>query len=637
MLLPSLVTEPLVAVQVELFGFRAEDVIGAADDRRIVFDDHHRVARLGEPAQHAREPAGVARMQADGRLVEHVEGARQRTAQRGGERDPLRLASRERARLARERQVPEPHVAEEAEAAADLAQEQVRRSVVRVRLESGEEPFRIRDKHRLRVGERLALDAEQQRRRLEPRAPAVGAGRITPVTREQDADVHPVGLRFEPLEEAADAVPARPPLLAPARLAFPDEAARLLGKIAPRRVGAEPLPLEKPQEVLLAVAVEGRLERLDAASGDGEAGIGNDQVGVDLHRPPEALAGLASADRVVEGEERGGRVGAGQVAAGAVQRFAEAERLFASVDVQLDPALAVTERRLERIDDALAPVPLGADAVEHDGDDAVVRAELRVFQRNGPSPFEHTAEAGLLQRLPQRLRADATHATRKAEEHLLASGSGDQRFEDRGGRVPHHNLTTALAVEHRCTRPKGPEVVGDRGHRADGGPRCADRSGPIDGQRRQDALDPIGGGPIEPLEELPRVRAERLDVPPVSLGVQHVESEAGLAGSGDAGHGCHRADGHANADVLQVVLSSPFNEDESAVHGGGGKVTCEGRQRASERTVLLATPLAMDTVFSGVEFPRPEQPKRPAAQAAARGRMHGSIPHRAGDRDRIWR
>src|SRR5207253_7577924 len=153
----------------------------------------------------------------------------------------------------------------------------------------------------------------------------------------------------------------------------------------------------------------------------------NDQVGVERDRPPEGLAGLASAGRVVEGEERGGRVGAGQVAASAVQRFAETERRFASVDVQLDPALAVTESRLERIDDALAPVPLGADAVEHDGDDAVVRAELRVFQRNGPSPFEHTAEAGLLQRLPQRLRADAAHATRKAEEHLLASGSGDQR------------------------------------------------------------------------------------------------------------------------------------------------------------------------------------------------------------------
>src|SRR5207245_7690638 len=293
-----------------------------------------------------------------------------------------------------------------------------------VRRVSGEEPFRFGDGQRRDIGERLAVDAKEECRGLEPRTPAVGTGAVAAVAREQDTDVHPVGLRFQPLEEAVDAVPAGPPMLPPARLAFPDQLARLFGKLAPGHVGAEPLPLEEAQEVLLAVSVEGRLERLDAALGDGEAGIRNDQVGVDRHRPPETLAGRASADRVVEGEERGGRVGAGQIAAGAVERFTEAERLFVSVDVQLDPALAVTERRLERVDDALAPVPLGEDAVEHDGDDAIVRAELRVFQRNGPSPFEHTAEAGLLQRLPQRLRADATHATMNADEHLLAPGSG---------------------------------------------------------------------------------------------------------------------------------------------------------------------------------------------------------------------
>src|SRR5207237_8149374 len=117
----------------------------------------------------------------------------------------------------------------------------------------------------------------------ETRTPAGGTGGVAAVAREQDTDVHPVGLRFQPLEEAVDAVPAGPPMLPPARLAFPDQLARLFGKLAPGDVGAEPLPLEEAQEVLLAVAVEGRVERLDAALGGGRAGQRTGQGGAHLH------------------------------------------------------------------------------------------------------------------------------------------------------------------------------------------------------------------------------------------------------------------------------------------------------------------------------------------------------------------
>ncbi|TMB12932.1 MAG: PAS domain-containing protein [Deltaproteobacteria bacterium] len=58
--------------------------------------------------------------------------------------------------------------------------------------------------------------------------------------------------------------------------------------------------------------------------------------------------------------------------------------------------------------------------------------------------------------------------------------------------------------------------------------------------------------------------------------MQHVEGKAGLARSGDPGHGRHRPDGHTDADSLEIVLSGPLNEDESTVHGGGGKVAGVG-------------------------------------------------------------
>jgi len=43
-------------------------------DGGIVLHHHDRVARVGEPAQQAEQPAGVGRVEADGGLVEDVEG-----------------------------------------------------------------------------------------------------------------------------------------------------------------------------------------------------------------------------------------------------------------------------------------------------------------------------------------------------------------------------------------------------------------------------------------------------------------------------------------------------------------------------------------------------------------------------------
>ena len=56
--------------------------------------DHDGVAAVGQPAQQTEEPAGVGGMEADGRLVEHVQGVDEVRAKGVGERDPLRLAPR---------------------------------------------------------------------------------------------------------------------------------------------------------------------------------------------------------------------------------------------------------------------------------------------------------------------------------------------------------------------------------------------------------------------------------------------------------------------------------------------------------------------------------------------------------------
>ena len=322
-------------------GAEVDHVVGGGDEGRVVLDHHHRVARVGQPAQDADELLRVARVQAHRRLVEDVERARERAAERGGEGHALGLAAREGPRLAPEGQVAEAHVHEEAQPPAHLVQELLGGGVLPGHAPLAEDALRLGHRQRLDLGERAPGEPEEPRLGLEARAAAVGARPVAAVAREEDAHVHPVGAGLEPLEEARDAVPLPLPVLLAARLAVPQEALRLGGEIRVRHVRGQARAPAEALQVVLAVAVEARLERLDAALVDRLARVGDHQVGLDGHRPAEALAGLARAHGVVEREEGGRRVGVGQVAGRAVEGLAEPAREGLSLDPQLHVPLPV--------------------------------------------------------------------------------------------------------------------------------------------------------------------------------------------------------------------------------------------------------------------------------------------------------
>ena len=302
--------------------------------------------------------------------------------------------------------------------------------------------------------------------------------------------MHLVGLRLEPGEEPADAVPLPLPVAASARLAVPDQALHALGQIRPGHVGGQPLALQEALEVVLAVAVEAGLERLHGPAGERPARVGDHQLGVDRHRAPEALAGRAGADGVVEREEGRRGVGVGDVAARAVQRLAEAAGLALAGDAQLDAPLAVSQRALDRVDDPLAFLALDHDPVEHDRDDAVLGMEPGVLDADGLALLQHAPQPRLLEGLAhdlrRHLRADAV---REAHERAAALGVRE-RVEDRGRRVAHDRLSALAAVKRRGPRVERAQVVGDGGHRADGRARGPDGRRAVDRDRREHALDP---------------------------------------------------------------------------------------------------------------------------------------------------
>ena len=99
-----------------------DEVIGGADRVLVVLDDDHRVADVAQPLERRDHLDVVLRVQADARLVEHVEHAHQAGADLRRQPDALRFAARERAGAAVEVQVVEADAEQQLEPAADLLQ-----------------------------------------------------------------------------------------------------------------------------------------------------------------------------------------------------------------------------------------------------------------------------------------------------------------------------------------------------------------------------------------------------------------------------------------------------------------------------------------------------------------------------------
>ena len=105
------------------------------------------------------------------------------------------------------------------------------------------------------------------------------------------------------------------------------------------------------------------------------------------------------------------------------------------------------------------------------------------------------------------------------------------------------------------------EVIVDLG---DGADRAAGVLGGrllLDGDGRREPLDGVDVRLLHDAEELPGVRGEGLDVPPLSFGVERIERERRFAGAGDSGDDDELVPGDRDADIFEVVLAGTFDDD----------------------------------------------------------------------------
>ena len=267
-----------------------------AHHRGVVLDHQDRVADVAQAFQDFGQPSRVARVQADGGLIEDVERAHQIRAQRRSQLYALRLAARKRGGQPVEREVFEADFVQIFQPRADFLQQFVgHRHLKRRKVNLVEEVVRLLNRHPADVGDGLAVDAGVRSFGTQPSSPALGAEGVTAVAAEKDPHVQLVLLALEILEESPDAREVV--------VAFDHPTLLLGGQPVVRRIQGHAGRARQPFHLVREVAVARLGPGLDRTFSQRLAFIGDHQVKIKVDRVAESLAARAGPVWIVEGEQ----------------------------------------------------------------------------------------------------------------------------------------------------------------------------------------------------------------------------------------------------------------------------------------------------------------------------------------------
>ena len=494
-------------------------------------------------------------MRCDGGLVEDVEHAHEARADLGGQADALRLAAGERRRRAREREVVEADVDEEAQARHDLLDHGAGDEALPVvELERLEERERVLAREVADLVDRLAAHRDGQDLGLQARAVACVARDLADVLLEVGAHGLGRGLLVLVEEHLAHAREGgEPARVAPiARvvldldLLVPQAAeqglAGFLRQIAPRGLVGHADVLARRGEDLRPV-VRVAEEAAEDAARNGQGRVLDQSRGVHDLAEAQAVAVGAGAVRSVERE-----VARLQVVHGvAVLRAGERERVLeqlarhalrvVTVGKKPEPHLALRELGglFHALGDAPERVLAHHDAVDDDLDGVLdVLLELDVLVELADLAVHADAAEALALEVLEELRVLALAPEDHRREHEGASA-----LRVREDLVRH--LVGGLALDHAAAlgavrgahaRIEQAQVIVDLGHGAHGGAGVAGRGLLVNGDGGAEAVDGVEVGLVHLAQKLARIAGKGLDVAALALGVDGVEGKARLARAG---------------------------------------------------------------------------------------------------------
>ena len=397
-----------------------DEVIGAADRVLVVLDHDHGVADVAQVRQRRQQARVVALVQPDRGLVEDVHHADQAGTDLARQADALRLAARERVGAAVQRQVIEPHVDQEAEAAAQLLQDLVGDLAAPSReLEILEIGLCLAHPERGQLRQRTVVDEDVARLGAQPSALAGRAAPRADELRELLAHQRRVGLAVAALEVVHDAfevVRALDHVAAVVHVVEADgllaaaveHALALLGRqFRERRVQAEAVVLRQRAEQVEVVDVA-PVPAADRALRQARTGVLHDALHVEELLHPEAVAARAGAGGVVEREQP--RLQRRDAVAAVRAREARGEHLLLARLVHRGDdrePLGQPQRGLEGFRQAQPQVGAHAKAVHHhlDGVLALLVERGHVVELGHDPVDAHAHEAAAAQLLQHLQRA----------------------------------------------------------------------------------------------------------------------------------------------------------------------------------------------------------------------------------------
>ncbi|MBB5061700.1 hypothetical protein HDF15_000025 [Granulicella mallensis] len=201
---------------------------------------------------------------------------------------------------------------------------------------------------------------------------------------------------------------------------------------------------------------------------------------------------------------------------------------------------------------------------------------LALFEAHALFDFGHLAvDADAVALFVQRfeLFAELTLASahdRRQDGDALAGGVGAVALDDLGddllGGLARDGPVAVGAVGLAYGGVEQAQIVVDLGDGADGGARRAGGGLLLDRDGGGEAVDGVDVGALHLVEELAGVGRKGFDVAALALGVDGVEGERALAGTGQAGDNRQSVARDGDRDVPQVVLAGAADVDVSKAH-----------------------------------------------------------------------
>ena len=241
--------------------------------------------------------------------------------------------------------------------------------------------------------------------------------------------------------------------------------------------------------------------------------------------------------------------------------FAEGQRLFDGLR-QARPHFRL---QLQPVDDHLDVVLDAAVELEVVGQ----AHDLAVHAGAEEAALEHVLEQVLV------LALLAAHH-RGEDEEARPLRQGEDAGEDLLARLGGDGPAAVGAVALADAGVEDAEIVVDLGDGADGGARVAAGRLLLDADGRRQAAEVIDVRLLELAEELAGVGRQRLDVAPLSLGVERVEGQRAFARAADAGEDDELVARQVEVDVAEVVFAGAADDDGAVIHNGGPPLLMPG-------------------------------------------------------------